>query len=109
MPRPATAILALLFVAGCVQGTAPSSSRAGSSAGMANQVTPGMSEDDVFAVFGPDDGFARNPDNWAESCISYAYGSETAPRYVHAVFENGALLRATDGHDAPCTYAASGA
>lgn len=93
---------ALLLAAAC-QPAAPVSRGVGD--GMAAKLRPGMTENEAFALFGPESGFERNPQNWDQSCLSYAYGPAEAPRYVHAVFQNGALLRATDGHDGLCIFA----
>ncbi len=73
--------------------------------GEAAKLRPGMSENDAFAVFGPESGFERNPADFDESCLSYAYGPAETPSYVHARFRAGALVQATDGHPGLCTYA----
>ncbi|WGW05470.1 hypothetical protein [Tropicibacter oceani] len=95
--------LCALSLAGCMQGAAPG---AGATAndGMASKLKPGSSENDAFLTFGPESGFERNPQNWDQSCLSYAYGPGDAPRYVHALYENGALVRATEGHGGLCTF-----
>ena len=92
-----------LLVLACQPVPAPMS-RSGD--GMAAKLRPGITENDAFAVFGPESGFERNPANWDQSCLSYAYGDASDPRYVHAIFANGALIEATDGHPAICTFAA---
>ncbi|MFZ7091925.1 hypothetical protein [Primorskyibacter sp. 2E233] len=95
--------LTALSLSGCIEAAAPSS--APSADGMATKLKPGSSENDAFLTFGPESGFERNPDNWDQSCLSYAYGPGDAPKYVHALFENGVLIRSSDGHDGLCTFA----
>ena len=97
-------ILMSTLIAACQPVSAPVSRGGGD--GMAAKLRPGMTENDAFGVFGPESGFERNPDNWDQSCLTYAYGDAGAPLYVHAVYENGVLIRATDGHPAICTFAA---
>ncbi|WP_417211014.1 hypothetical protein [Antarctobacter sp.] len=93
---------------GCMEGAAPVSGGAGGGQGAeARKLSTGMTQAQADAVFGLDAGFERNPANWDEACVSYAYGSAEAPRYVHAVFRNGQLVRSTDGHGAICAYGAA--
>ena len=66
-----------------------------------------MSKAQADAVFGLDAGYERNPANWDEACVSYAYGTADTPRYVHAVFQKEQMVRATDGHGAICIYGAA--
>jgi len=102
-------LLAVLVLAGCEAGPGGGSGGGGAAGdGQAGKLRVGSSENDAFAIFGPDSGFERNPANWDQSCLSYAYGSAETPRYVHAVYENGALVRATDGHTGICTFADAG-
>ena len=98
------AIVAL--VAGCAAGPAPVARSDGGSVGdeQATRLKAGMTENQAFEIFGPETGFERDPENFDISCLSYAYGSAETPLYVHAVFEFGALIRATDGHPAICTF-----
>lgn len=93
-----------LALVACTDG-AVSTASTGASDGVARQLNPGMTAAEAEATLGMDAGFERNPANWDQSCISYAYESAEGPRYVHAVFENETLVRATDGHGDICTYA----
>ncbi|MBV2360062.1 hypothetical protein KUH32_09775 [Thalassococcus sp. CAU 1522] len=103
MKRWMTGCVAALSVAGCMQA-APSTGPSASTDGHAAKLRPGMSPNDAFLTFGPESGFERNPANWDESCLSYAYGPAEQPRYVHARFVNDALATATDGHPGICSY-----
>lgn len=94
-------------LASCAQttpSTKNSASTAGSGDGEARKLKIGSSSNEAFSTFGPEAGFERNPDNFDETCLSYAYGSAESPRYVHAYYFNNVLSRATDGHSAICTY-----
>jgi hypothetical protein len=92
----------VVALGGCMDGAAPVSG--GSTGAEARKLSAGMTPAQADAVFGVDAGYERNPANWDESCVSYAYGSPEAPRYVHAAFRNDRMVRATDGHGAICTY-----
>ena len=109
MHRTLIALVCAVTLTACTGTTAPSGSvsapTASASGGQAARLRPGMTENDAFAVFGPESGFERNPADFDESCLSYAYGDATAPRYVHARFRSGALMQATEGHATLCTYA----
>ncbi|SMX38655.1 hypothetical protein [Maliponia aquimaris] len=104
--RGALAGAALLALAGCMQGVAPGAT-GGAQGAEARKLSNGMTKAQADAVFGLDAGYERNPANWDEACVSYAYGSPEAPRYVHAVFRGETLVRSTDGHGAICTYGAA--
>lgn len=107
MIRSIAILAGALALSGCMEAASPVARGAGpASDGQAAKLKTGMSENAAFEVFGPESGFERNPANWDQSCLSYAYGSAEAPRYVHALFENGALVQATDGHAALCTFSA---
>lgn len=95
------ALLALVATSGCMESTAPAT-RSGD--GEARKFKPGMSQNDAFAAFGPESGFERNPADWDEVCLSYAYGPAEAPSYVHARFRGDVLISATDGHAGLCIY-----
>ncbi|SNS15563.1 hypothetical protein [Antarctobacter heliothermus] len=102
------AISAALALGGCMEGAPPVSGAGGGGQGAeARKLSAGMTQAQAEAVFGLDAGFERNPANWDESCVSYAYGDAATPRYVHAVFRGDTLTRATDGHGAICTYGAA--
>lgn len=94
-------LVTLVALAGCMEASAPSGPVAD---GEARKLKPGMSQNEAFAVFGPESGFERNPADWDEVCLSYAYGPAEAPSYVHARFRGDALTQATDGHRTLCTY-----
>ncbi len=102
MIRSISILTVAALLAACTAGPTPTARSGGD--GQASQLRPGMTENQAFEIFGPETGFERDPANFDISCLSYAYGSAEDPRYVHAVFENGALLRATDGHAAICTF-----
>lgn len=70
---------------------------------MAAKLSSGITEAEAGVALGVEAGLERNPENWDESCLSYAYG-DSPLRYVHAVFRKGVLVRATDGHREICTY-----
>ncbi|MBS0124587.1 hypothetical protein [Thetidibacter halocola] len=95
----------LLTLAACQAQPPTTATRSGD--GMADRLRPGMTENDAFGLFGPESGFERNPADWDQSCLSYAYGPVGAPLYVHALFRAGALEQATDGHAGLCTFAAA--
>lgn len=98
---------AVLSVAGCLQGApAGDASQPARSDGVARKLAVGVSPAEATVALGADAGFERNPDNWDESCVSYSYGTPEAPKYVHAVFVNDALVRATDAHVGICSYEA---
>ncbi|MCC1494354.1 hypothetical protein [Cognatishimia sp. F0-27] len=82
---------------------------AGAADGEANRLDAGMTEAEVLEKMGPENGFERNPVNLDQTCLSFNYGSEAAPRYVHALMERNVLVRATDGHGALCTFEAGAA
>ena len=110
MIRTLAALTCIAGLSACTGGApAPTGGTATAVAadGQAAKLTAGMSENDAFAVFGPEAGFERNPADFDETCLSFAYGDATAPRFVHAVFRAGALVGATDGHAALCTYASA--
>ncbi|MFW2541427.1 hypothetical protein ACN2XU_02210 [Primorskyibacter sp. 2E107] len=94
---PLTA-LTLLALAGCTDGPAPSASSAPGAA--VAQLQPGMTEEQAFAILGPEVGYVRNPANWDQACLSYG----SAGAYIHAVFENGALIRSSAGNPALCSF-----
>ena len=96
-------IAGALGLSGCMETAAPVAGGGGNGA-EARKLSGGMTKAQADAVFGMDAGYERNPANWDEACVSYAYGSPEAPRYVHAVFRNERLTRSTDGHGAICTY-----
>ncbi|WP_425099592.1 hypothetical protein [Tropicibacter sp. S64] len=101
MLRLTLTALTALALTGCTEGPAGGSSPATAAAsGLARQLTPGMTEEQVFTIAGTEAGYERNPDNWDQACLSY--GSEGS--YTHATFENGVLLSASDGHATLCTY-----
>lgn len=97
---------AALALAGCMETAAPAGGGGGNGP-EARKLSAGMTRAQTDAVFGLDAGFERNPANWDESCVSYAYGNADAPRYVHATFLGDRMTRATDGHGAICTYGAT--
>ncbi|MFC0156860.1 hypothetical protein [Mameliella alba] len=96
----------LLALGGCMEGaTAVGGSTGGGQGPEARKLSSGMTPAQAEGVFGLDAGYERNPANWDEACISYAY--DGGARYVHAVYRNDRLVRATDGHGAICTYGAA--
>ncbi|MGH1415352.1 MAG: hypothetical protein ACRBB0_17825 [Pelagimonas sp.] len=106
MLRLVLSSVAMLSLAGCMQGAAPGAD-APKSDGVARKLSKGVSPSEAAVALGPDAGFERNPANWDEACVSYNYGTTEAPKYVHAVFVNDALTRATDGHFEICSYSTS--
>ncbi|SMX30160.1 hypothetical protein TRP8649_04301 [Pelagimonas phthalicica] len=100
-------LAAIVGVSGCMQGAGPAGEGGvPKSDGVARKLAKGVSPSEAEVALGPDSGFERNPSNWDEACVSYNYGSAEAPRYVHAVFVNDALTRATDGHLDICSFGA---
>ncbi|MCT4611058.1 MAG: hypothetical protein N4A70_17880 [Pelagimonas sp.] len=90
-------------LAGCVAPQADEVPRR-TGDGVAKKLQPGSSKEVVDVALGLDAGFERNPEDWDQSCASYNYGSEASPKYVHALFRNGVLTRATDGHLVLCHF-----
>ena len=107
MRRALILTAAALTLTGCLETAAPAAGGGGGNGAQARKLSSGMSRAQADAVFGLDAGFERNPANWDESCVSYAYGTAEAPRYVHATFRNDTPTRSTDGHGAICTYGAA--
>ena len=97
-------LLLPLLTSACMEA-APPAQRSGND-GVADKLALGVTKAEVDTALGIEAGFERNPANWDESCASYAYGGDRR-RYVHAVFEDGVLTRASDGHGTICTYGAS--
>lgn len=98
--------LSLLFaccamLSGCMEPT-PQATPGARSDGVAQKLSLGVNRAEAEVALGMDAGFERNPKNFDESCVSYAYGD--GPKYVHAVFRGGKLVQRTDGHRALCTY-----
>ncbi|MBP0483604.1 hypothetical protein [Sagittula salina] len=60
----------------------------GGTDGVAAKLRPGVTRAEADVALGPDAGFERNPKDFDESCVSYAYGG-VPPLYVHAVFRAG--------------------
>lgn len=107
MRRVALILGVAAALSGCMEGATAVGGGAGGRTGgeqgpEARKLSSGMSPAQAEGVFGLDAGYERNPANWDEACISYAYDGGT--RYVHAVYRNDRLVRATDGHGAICTY-----
>lgn len=101
-------MMLITAAAGCMTATSENTNQPTGylgQAGPASKLPQGASSNDAFAVFGPESGFERNPNNFDETCLSYAYGATETPSYVHAYFVNDVLSRATDGHAGLCTYA----
>ena len=96
-------LAALCLLAACSGGGGPSTQAPGND-GVADKLPVGAARSDVEATLGIDRGFERNPANFDESCVSYVYGAEGRERFVHAVFRQDRLVRATDGHGVLCTY-----
>ena len=99
MPRLVLALTALMLSA-CTVG-APQADKPGND-GVAQKLTLGVTRAEAEVALGTEAGFERNPKNFDESCVSYAYGD--GPKYVHAVYRGGTLVRRTDGHRQLCTY-----
>jgi len=94
-------LCACLALSGCLSPT-PGAGPAGND-GVAEKMSLGISPAEAEVAMGFEAGFERNPNNWDEACYSYGYG-DSPKRYVHAVYRQNALVRATDGHSAICTY-----
>ena len=102
--RPALIFgLVPLVLVACTDGPV-STAGPGATDGVAGQLSAGMTAAQAEATLGMDAGYERNPANWDESCVSFVYDSGGDRRFVHAVFENETLVRATDGHASICTY-----
>lgn len=77
----------LLALGGCMEGaTAVGGSTGGGQGPEARKLSSGMTPAQAEGVFGLDAGYERNPANWDEACISYAY--DGGARYVHAVYRD---------------------
>lgn len=100
--RMSPALIALLLpLAGCMEATPPAVTNG--SDGVAQKLTMGVTRAEADVALGMDAGFERNPKNFDEECVSYAYGG-VPTRYVHAVFRQGRLVAASDAHPTLCTY-----
>jgi hypothetical protein len=89
-----------LALAGCAPAAGPVAEKAAND-GVAQKLTLGVSRAEADVALGIEAGFERNPMNYDEECVSYAYGDG---KYVHAVFRGGALVQRSDGHRSLCTY-----
>jgi len=69
-----------------------------------DRLEPGMTPGRVGRITGAESGSERSPANSDETCVSYVYDETLAPKYVHAVFNGGTLVRASDGHTGLCSY-----
>lgn len=92
------------LLSACSGGGGTTAGGGGGNDGVADKLPVGAARSDVEATLGIDRGFERNPANFDESCVSYVYGGEGRERFVHAVFRQDRLVRATDGHGVLCTY-----
>ncbi|WP_143595853.1 hypothetical protein [Tropicibacter naphthalenivorans] len=98
-------ISAALALSACMQaGTVQEPRNTGR--GIAAKLHTGVTKAEADVALGFDAGYERNPNDFDEACASYAYDVGDKTEYVHAVFRQGQLTRATDGHLTLCTYAA---
>ncbi|GAA4227368.1 hypothetical protein J4E08_20830 [Sagittula sp. NFXS13] len=96
--------IALAALTACQSGDQPMTARSKDD-GVAQKLALGISAAEAEVALGMEAGFERNPQNYDESCSSYAYGDfGDGPRYVHARFRDGALVQRSDGHRGLCTY-----
>lgn len=103
MSRLSLVLLPLLSLTACMEA-APPASKPGND-GVAQKLAMGVSRAEAEVALGTEAGFERNPKNYDESCVSYAYGDfGGGPRYVHATYRGGKLVARTDGHSGLCTY-----
>ena len=90
----------VLALTACMD-SAPTSESGGND-GVAKKLSLGVTKAEADVALGVEAGFERNPKNYDEECVSYAYGD--GPRFVHAVFRGGKLVQRSDGHRGLCTY-----
>ncbi|WP_316015037.1 hypothetical protein [Roseobacter sp. HKCCA0434] len=89
----------LLAVAGlALAACAPAPSGSSSDA---NRVRAGMSVREVVDVLGPAGVWDVARDGTIR-CSAHIYGEMTDPRWVHVLYADNAVTRATDGHASPC-------
>lgn len=91
------AFAALFLVAACETPAINGSSDSG-----VRNLSVGMSPAEVGRIIGAHQ--FQNPVEGKPSqfCRSYEYDEFVRAKYVHAVFENDQLIRATDRHGRPC-------
>ena len=91
-------LVALVAVAACepgpISGTPDSNVRG---------LDVGMSLAEVGNVIGTSQEEVILPDGTL--CVSYLYDEVVAPKFVHAVFADEVLVRASDGHAVTCSGA----
>lgn len=102
--KPLLSVAVLGLLAACSGTGGPQGADRVGNDGVAERLAIGASRSDVEAQLGLERGFERNPANFDESCVSFVYGGDGTERFVHAVFRDDRLVRATDGHGVLCTY-----
>lgn len=88
-------LTALVALAGCLPPPPPQSE----ADSRVDELTPGMSFAEVAAIQGE---ATDTTTIQGVTCVAYLYDRTTAPFYVHAKFQGGALVSATDGHNVSC-------
>lgn len=89
-----TAILASCG-SGPIQGTRDS---------LAYNLKVGMTPQQVVSIIGPSQFSDESPTDPSRICRSYIYDEVIGAKYVHAFFEDGKLVSASDGHLTPCEF-----
>ncbi|MCF6444712.1 hypothetical protein [Nereida sp. MMG025] len=93
---------AVLSVSACMQTAPTSSAIQGTQDSLANRLAVGMTPDQVSAIVGPSVTQVRSTINADQICQSVVYDEVIEAKYIHAVYENGVLVSASDGHALPC-------
>ncbi|ETA52851.2 hypothetical protein P279_06380 [Rhodobacteraceae bacterium PD-2] len=101
--KPVVALVSLCLLAACAGGGGPRAEAPGND-GVADRLAIGATQADIEAQLGLERGFERNPADFDESCVSFVYARGGQERFVHAIFRDDRLVRASDGHGGLCTY-----
>ncbi|MEL7179041.1 MAG: hypothetical protein AAFN63_04350 [Pseudomonadota bacterium] len=95
--RSPTAILAVTMLAACEPPAINASSDS-----LANRLSVGMSPEQVSAIIGPSQFESTSTLVPSNTCLSYIYDEAINAKFVHAVYQDGLLVSASDRHRVAC-------